>query len=179
MKSIATVKKTIGEIITEQDAAIALYPKVIEVIKKFDGKQVNKRIETALREVDNDLRSVREHNSYKIEMMFNSPEQGYHRVNMCFACAYAPDGAGAVYFESGKGEVLHASNTIADLLKTMEYLVLNNNKLDTEKAALEETVREYLQIKESMKKFIDSKDYTVRGLLDLEFDSYKGRNYID
>lgn len=36
--------------------ALALCPKVMEVVKKFDGKVANKRLETALKEVNSGLR---------------------------------------------------------------------------------------------------------------------------
>ena len=53
-KSIA-LEVAIKQIKLYKDA-LALCPKVMEVIKKFDGKVANKRLETALKEIDSGLR---------------------------------------------------------------------------------------------------------------------------
>lgn len=37
--------------------ALTLYPQIIEVVKSFDGKILNKRFETALKKVDDNLRT--------------------------------------------------------------------------------------------------------------------------
>ena len=45
---------------------LSLYDKVIEVVKKFDGKIINKRFETALKVIDNSLRVKRNGTSIDI-----------------------------------------------------------------------------------------------------------------
>lgn len=53
--------------------ALSLYSDIIEVVKKFDGKILNKRFETALKKVDERLSCNREYSWFEINMsVFNS-----------------------------------------------------------------------------------------------------------
>lgn len=47
---------------------LSLLPAVREVLKKFDGKEATKRLDTALKAVDADLKFYKEFNSFIIEM---------------------------------------------------------------------------------------------------------------
>lgn len=54
--------------IENRKSALELYTEVIELVKKFDGKVLNKRFETALKKIDDRLSYGRSYNSFYIEM---------------------------------------------------------------------------------------------------------------
>lgn len=51
-----TVDKLIALEIANRRKAIGFYPAIIETVKKFDGKVLNKRLETALQKINDNLR---------------------------------------------------------------------------------------------------------------------------
>lgn len=51
-----TADKLIALEISNRRKAIGFYPAIIETVKKFDGKVLNKRLETALRKINDNLR---------------------------------------------------------------------------------------------------------------------------
>lgn len=55
--------------------ALALCPKVMEVIKRFDGKVANKRLETALMEIDKGLRCRKSSYTDVWEIVFYTPDR--------------------------------------------------------------------------------------------------------
>lgn len=55
--------------------SLALCPKVMEVVRKFDGKVANKRLETALTEVDEGLRCRKSAYSEAWELWYFSPDR--------------------------------------------------------------------------------------------------------
>ena len=54
--------------IENRKEALKLYTEVIELVKKYDGKVLNKRFETALKKIDERLSYDRQYNSFYIEM---------------------------------------------------------------------------------------------------------------
>jgi hypothetical protein len=77
--------------------AIDIAPAVIEVIKRFDGKQANKRIDTALKEINPNLKFSSEYSWAEIEMYI---ENRYYRG----------DGYAAGYVSSSTVQIVHACN---------------------------------------------------------------------
>lgn len=55
----AAAKAVVELEVKNRKHVLTLYDGVIEVVKKFDGKVINKRFETALRNIDNSLRLER------------------------------------------------------------------------------------------------------------------------
>lgn len=55
----ASAKAAVELELKNRRQVLNLYDKVIEVVKKFDGKVINKRFETALRNIDDSLRVKR------------------------------------------------------------------------------------------------------------------------
>jgi hypothetical protein len=54
--------------IENRKSALELYTEVIELVKKYDGKILNKRFETALKKIDERLSYERAYNSFYITM---------------------------------------------------------------------------------------------------------------
>ena len=54
--------------IQNRKEALKLYDGIIEVVKKFDGKVLNKRFDTALKQFDGRLSYNREHSCFEIKM---------------------------------------------------------------------------------------------------------------
>ena len=48
-----------------------LYPQIEETVKQFDGKILNRRLETALKKINNQIYTERNDNSYKIKYFCN------------------------------------------------------------------------------------------------------------
>ena len=70
-----TAKKLVELQIKNREYAFSLYDEIIEVLAKFDGKQVTKRIETALRKIDDNIRVENEYNSFIIKVGFWGTEK--------------------------------------------------------------------------------------------------------
>ena len=79
--------------IQNRKEALELYDKIIPVIKKFDGKVLNKRLETALKAVDERLRVDGGYSSFRIEMRPKSNIVFSDKVdaNGYRECAYVDD----------------------------------------------------------------------------------------
>lgn len=75
--------------------AIDLTPAVIEVLKRFDGKQINKRIDTALKEVNGSLSFTAQYNSVMVEWWIDNR---YIRN---------ADGCSVTYIEDSKVTIAH------------------------------------------------------------------------
>ena len=63
-----TADKLIALEISNRRKAIELYPAIIETVKKFDGKVLNKRLETALKKINNNLRL--EKSEYRFDICY-------------------------------------------------------------------------------------------------------------
>lgn len=63
-----TADKLIALEISNRRKAIELYPAIIETVKKFDGKVLNKRLETALRKINDNLRL--EKSEYRFDICY-------------------------------------------------------------------------------------------------------------
>ena len=83
-----TIAKKLVELeIQNRKDALELYDKIIPVVKKFDGKILNKRFDTALKEIDNYLSYDRRFSFFSIEWYTkNDFVKGEpDRLGMCMA----------------------------------------------------------------------------------------------
>lgn len=58
--------------IENRKKALTLYPQIIECVEKFNGKVLNKRFETALRKIDDNLRYDWNGSRFDIEVILNN-----------------------------------------------------------------------------------------------------------
>ena len=133
--------------------AIDIAPAVIEVIKRFDGKQVNKRIDTALKAVNANLKFSSEYSWVEIKMYIENrtirgeKPDNYGYSSTAYVSSYTVQVAHACNYI---GEKAHLSPIIDGRLNAA--VVVENIKAYVEQhKALIETVTEQLQHVEEMR----------------------------
>ena len=111
--------------IKNRKEALKLYPEIIKVVEQFDGKVLDKRLETALKKVDERISCDR--GIYHFEIVFNCASItsfGFNYKDYCFVLnsyleMYLVDRMEESFLEN---ERIRASVLIDSLLKEKEYL---------------------------------------------------------
>lgn len=62
-------KKLVELEISNRKLALSLFDDIIKTLERFDGKQANKRIDTALKKINENLSFSREYNSFIINLI--------------------------------------------------------------------------------------------------------------
>ncbi len=174
-KTTTQAKDLLLERADDLQKVLDLVPEIIKVIKKFDGKVINKRLDTALKQVDPNLSAGQEWNSFIIDLRFSQSKlQGYRRVTIAHAGLSSAYGDGGI---RGDNNTLKADALISDIEKTLEYAQKRIDKINKHLGGLDAILERYFDIKKQMSGFYDDIPHDVREVLELEFDLYKGRNY--
>jgi len=178
MKTIEQAKKIIEEIIEEKKTVALLIPKITETLQSFNNKVINKRIDSALKEIDKNIFFKRVYNSVVIEISMYSKLQGYHDITICHCSAQSSYGDGVAEVTT-KGEMLLSDAIIKQINNWQEREQKTIGELEYFSNAknIKKVINEYLDIKSQAREFLDSNNYIVRDLLDLKFENvYSGRN---
>jgi len=173
MQSHETRVKLIQLEIEAKQKAVSLVDPIIGIMGKFDGKQANKRLDTALKGINEDLRFNMEYNSFKISMyianrMINSQDHAdyiksdyvylvHGSITSAYGNAIMPQG------------VIDSNEVNRQLYKFRTETIAWIEKLENQVKNIETILIEYKAVKDAMERFNNRIDYTIREYWQLDF----------
>ena len=156
-----------------KERALQLSEKVKQVVAEFDGKQLNKRLQTALQKIDDNLHVHNEYNSFDIQYIdYNNRSiqaiNGTHYINnnTAYISATAKQNAYGDSSLSDDNKII-ASVVIASIDKQVEYLTSEIKEAKKQMALVDE----YRKNKQRIMEEIEDQNrinYTIRTYFDLE-----------
>lgn len=173
-------KKLVELEIENRKYVLSLYPSVAEVLSHFDGKQITKRIETALQKIDKHLYIRREYNTFSVKYYcenrsIKGDNGNWHYLKnseihlfdaTCFD-AYEEDG------------ILNTDNTLNfEKLNVIiegdkNYIGKETTNMQKDLAEIEAYIEEYKELEKQCKDFNNKIDYTVKEYFNLkDFNNY-------
>lgn len=173
MQSQETKIKLVQLEIEAKEKAVSLVNPIIAIMGKFDGKQANKRLDTALKTIDQDLRFMTEYNSFKIYMyiqkrMISGPDHAdyiksdyIYLVHGSIVSAY-----GGAIMPQG---VIDSGEVIRQLEKFKAETIQWIEKLKNQISNIQSILIEYKAIKDSMESFNNRFDWMIRDYWQLDF----------
>lgn len=144
---------------------------VQEVLKKWGGKVYTKRLETALKKIDEHF-NVDTRFGYYLEYRFSNPLERSFRHD--FINYKGDPDYQWIYIENShslrmltKSSILEDRNIICDdineqLLKVAEYYEKKYNNITEQLKTIDDTIEKYKSIIESLNNFTDSVDADIR-----------------
>ena len=154
--------------------AVALAEDVKKVVLKFDGKQLNKRLQTELQKIDSRLRVHNEYNSLNI--IFT--EYDNRSINTSNGCYYVNNNSFAIagtaksnaYGDSSTTEdnKLIAATLIASIDKHVDYMTEQIKTIESELKKIEQYKKRKQKLKQDMDNYRKSISYTVKQYFDLD-----------
>ena len=152
--------------------AISFTPAIVEVLNKFNGKQLNKRLDTALKQIDKSLYFRSEHNSFVIDWYVDDrsvkAREGehtnyidYHSITLCHCSIQASDGTGAAQDGTLNAEVA---------IEWLNKFVSSMQKTITETEEQFKNVEQYKQRRRELKQAIEDFNNNIPHMLDRYFD---------
>jgi len=164
-----TAKKLVELEIKNREYAFSLYDEIIEVLAKFDGKQVTKRIETALRKIDDNIRVKNEYNSFIVEVGFWNIEK--RSVKTENGIAYLKNAEETLChcarFSSYGDGVLNEDNSLnyeaikTQLVKHKEYMEKSTLEIKEQLADIETITSEYEELEKKCQEFNAKKNWCI------------------
>lgn len=150
--------------------AIDLYPAVIETVKKFDGKVLNKRLETALKKVHPNLSL--ENSEYRFDIRYWAEKDhisGYYcteyvKCRDIGMCAYIPkhkENSVAKYPALNEDSRIIAENIVSALNAGMEKLKSEIIEMEVHSKKADEYAAELEELAERMKSLQKKIPYLV------------------
>lgn len=150
---------------------LSLFDSIIETLSKFDGKQVNKRIDTALKKIDKNLSFTMEYNSFIIKLWYedrsitkiNGDEIGntyylkdnYETIVHCCIHSSYSDGVvnddGRLIFEYLKEQ----------LLKNKGYIEQSIFEIKSQLSKVDDIISEYKELIDKCNKFNDKINWCI------------------
>lgn len=139
---------------------ISLYDSVLECLKKFDGKQVTKRIETALKKIDDNIHMKNDGNSFVIELYFKdrsiSHNNGYYYLknsdeNFCYCSRFSSYGDGVINVDNTNS--LNYAILEKEMLKHKDYLIQSIEKSEKQLKDIDSLIEEYKDLQEKCNDF--------------------------
>lgn len=170
--------------IKNRKEALKLYDGIIEVVKKFDGKVLNKRFDTALKKVDGRLSYNREYSWLEIDMnVFDSRScksvkkdsygysctnyisDSYLRLNsLLHAYSHNPDEKVAL-----DNERIISSNIILALIKGKRQIEETIKELEESISKVDEWKNRLKEIENEMRKTMNEVPYIIREYYDINY----------
>jgi hypothetical protein len=163
--------KMVEKEIEVKERIIKMIPEITEVLKKFEGKQVTKRLETALKKIDENLRVTKEFNTFEISLY--NEDRCIKTTNGCSyinSYSYVLSGCIKNYYGDGieqngvfiyenaiKLITIQTQNKI-DVIEKMKNNLKNIDSLQKEKEELQNKIKIYN----------DNVDYSIKKYFDLE-----------
>lgn len=157
---------------------LSLYDKVIEALSKFDGKQVNKRIDTALKKIDKNLSFTMEYNSFIIKFLYEDRgvtkkmDDGYERAYylkddyeiMAHCCVHSSYGDGVV---NDNGKLIF--NILKEqLLKSKEYIEQSIFEIENQLSKVDDIISEYKELINKCNKFNNKVNWCIAEYYDIK-----------
>lgn len=150
---------------------LSLFDSIIETLSKFDKKQVNKRIDTALKKIDKNLSFTMEYNSFIIKLWYkdrsitkrNGDEIGntYYLKDNCetivHCCVHSSYGDSVVnddvrlIFESLKEQ----------LLESKEYIEQSIFEIENQLSKVDDIISEYQELIDKCNKFNNKLNWCI------------------
>lgn len=170
--------------IKNRKEALKLYDGIIEVVKKFDGKVLNKRFDTALKKVDGRLSYYREYSWLEIKMnVFDSRScksvkkdsygysctnyisDSYLRLNsLLYTYSYNPDEKVAL-----NNERIISANIIFALNKGRRQIEETIEELEESISKVDEWKNKLKEIENEMRKTMNEVPYIIREYYDINY----------
>lgn len=170
--------------IKNRKEALRLYDGIIEVVKKFDGKVLNKRFDTALKKVDGRLSYNREYSWLEIKMnVFDSRScksvkkdsygysctnyisDSYLRLNsLLYAYSHNPDEKVAL-----DNERIISANIILALIKGKRQIEETIEELEESISKVDEWKNRLKEIENEMRKTMNEVPYIIREYYDINY----------
>ena len=164
-----TAKKLVELQIKNKEYTLTLYNSIIETLAKFDGKQVTKRIETALRKIDDNIRVENEYNSLIIKMGFYDinkrsvkTESGIAYLKeseetICHCCRFSSYGDGVLNEDNS----LNYENIKKQLIKHKEYMEESAKEIKSQLENVESIISEYEELEKKCKDFNHNTNWCI------------------
>ena len=170
-----TAKKLLELEIKNLHYAIETANKIMPVVEKFDGKQPNKRLDTALKQIDKSLSFETRYNSFIISLYLTDR----HVPNGDSSVSYIAEHSKSLVHDSmqsvyGKGGVCQEGVIRSDILKEDLLAFIDHSKELIEKFKIEadtlnDLINEHEAIKSTISRFENKISYLTRNYLSLKF----------
>lgn len=157
---------------------LSLFDSIIETLSKFDGKQVNKRIDTALKKIDKNLSFTMEYNSFIIKLWYedrsitkrNGDEIGntyylkdnYKTIVHC--CVHSSYGDCVV---NNDGRLIF-ENLKKQLLKNKEYIEQSIFEIENQSSNVNDIISEYKELINKCNKFNNKVNWCIATYYDIK-----------
>jgi hypothetical protein len=169
----AKIKLLNLEVINLQKA-ISLCDKIIEIVPKFDGKAANKRLDTALKEIDKSLSFNMRYNSFIIEMYKQDRSINVgdnwqylrdHSVSIVHSSIQSSSGDGVCQ----DGQHISGEQLIKDIQRNKKYMEDSLKSLTIDLGHIDYISDWYDDIQGLKAKFKDTVSYQVREYFGFDF----------
>lgn len=146
-----------------------------EVLQKFNGKPITKRIDTALKKINPNLHMSREYNSFRINWLIENRSFGEngmvyyikeHTINILWASCFSSYGDGVLDSEN----CLIAEQAIKELDRQNEQTKESIKNATEQLANIENAISEHERIKKELESFNHSINWLVNSYFDLRID---------
>lgn len=149
---------------------VSLYNEVLECMKKFDGKQVTKRIDTALKKIDSNIHMRNEYNSFVIELYFEDrmikEENSYNchylknsYENFCHCCRFSSYDDGVINVDNTNS--LNYARLEKEMLKQKDYFVKSIEETERQLQNIDSLVAEYKELQEKCNDFNKKVNWSI------------------
>lgn len=149
--------------------AFKLSEQIKEVITKFDGKVLNKRLQTALKGIDQRILVETQYNSFIIELYVNSMYNGWTSVNICHGAISSAYGDGMLTDDKR----IKAEKINKQIDENKEYRLKYHQDMEDNIKRKDKIVKEYNELVKKCKEFNESVNYTFGYDMGLYFKQLK------
>lgn len=155
--------------------ALNFTDEIKEVLQKFNGKPITKRIDTALKKIDSNLHMSREYNSFRINWFVENRcfcENGgayyikEYAINILWATCFSSYGDGVLDSEN----CLISEKAIKELDRQNEQTKESIKNATEQLANIENAISEHERIKKELESFNRSVNWLVNSYFELRID---------
>ena len=155
--------------------ALGFTDEIKEVLQKFDGKPITKRIDTALKKINPHLYTVREYNSFRINWIIENRyfcENGgayyikENTISILWATCFSSYGDNVLDSEN----CLIAEQAIKELDRQNEQTKESIKNATEQLANIENAISEHERIKKELESFNRSVNWLVNSYFELRID---------
>ncbi len=158
-----------------KEKAANLIPEIIKMLPKFHGKVANKRLNTALKAIDQNLSFKMEYNSFKISMHIQDRDvvnsEGVWEYINNFEVTIVHD---SIISGNGDGICQNGtidSNRLIEILTSSEKSLRDHiQEITNQLANIDAILNEYKMIKKSIDIFERQTNWIIRSYYDIKFE---------
>jgi hypothetical protein len=170
-----TAKRLLELEIKNLHYAIETANKIMPIVEKFNGKQPNKRLDTALKQIDKGLSFETRYNSFIISLFLTDRHVPDGENHIAYVAEHSKnlihDSIQSVY---GKGGACQEGVIRSDILKEDLIAFIDHSKeligkFKIESNSLDELIKEHEAIKETISQYENKISYLTRNYLSLKF----------